>query len=52
MKMDCVDRINDKKGSGTALICEDNIRNKLIEKGNLRIFQYGLWNIMKRNNNF
>ena len=31
-KMDCVDRINDKKGGGIALICKDNIRSKLIEK--------------------
>ena len=52
MKMECVDRINDKKGGSIALICKDNIRSKLIEKGNLRTFKYGLWNIMNGNNNF
>ena len=52
MKMDCVDRINDQKVSGIALICKDNIRSKQIEKGNLRTFKYGLWNIVNRKNNF
>ena len=50
--MDCVDRINDQRGSGIVLIFKDNIRSKLTEKGNLRTFEYGLWNIMNGNNNF
>ena len=52
IQMDCVDRINDQRGSGIVLIFKDNIRSKLTEKGNLRTFEYGLLNIMNGNNNF
>ena len=51
MKMDCGQN-KLPKGSGIALIYKDNIRSKLIEKGNLRTLEYGLWNIMNGNNNF
>ena len=50
--MDCVDRINDHKSIDIALISKYNNRNKLTEKGNLRTFEYGLWNIVNGNNNF
>ena len=42
----------DQKGGTITLIYKDNSRSKLIEKGNLRAFEYGLWNIVNGNNNF
>ena len=45
MKTDCYARIKETR----ALICKYNIRSKLIDKENLKTFEYGLWNIINGN---